>query len=201
VGVGCLLSWLPFYTNIMQLNSLANNIFTIDNFWTKQECKDFISKSELIGYEPATIDTEKGQIVVETVRNNNRVIYKDTILADKLWHQLKPLAPVKIGNSKSVGLNELFRFYKYQVGQEFKRHRDQSYIRNDIEASYFTFMIYLNDNYEGGETTFINLAIEPKQGKALIFFHDLEHEGSSVKQGIKYVLRTDIMFRLEEENY
>ena len=183
----------------MQLNSLTNNIFTIDNFWTKQECEDFISKSELIGYEPATIDTEKGQIVVETVRNNNRVLYKDTILADKLWQQLKPFAPTQIGNSKAVGLNELFRFYKYQVGQEFKRHIDQSFIRSDIEASYFTFMIYLNDNYEGGETTFTSLTIEPKQGTALIFFHDLEHEGSSVKKGIKYVLRTDIMFKLEGE--
>lgn len=71
-----------------------------------------------------------------------------------------------ICTSKTVGLNEL----KYQVGQEFKRHRDQSYIRNDIEASYFTFMIYLNDNYEGGETTFNNLTVEPKQGTALIFF-------------------------------
>ena len=185
----------------MQLNSLTNHIFTIDNFWTHQECENFIAKSELIGYEPATIDTEKGQIILETVRNNNRVIYKDIILADNLWKQLKQFAPTKIGNSKAVGLNELFRFYKYQVGQEFKRHRDQSYIRNDIEASYFTFMIYLNDNYEGGETTFNNLTIQPRQGTALVFLHDLEHEGSSVRQGIKYVLRTDIMFRLEEENY
>jgi len=183
----------------MQLTCLTNNIFTIDGFWTKQECESFISESELIGYEAATVDTEKGQIVVEAIRNNNRVIYKDSVLADRIWRQVKPFAPAQIGNSKSVGLNELFRFYKYQVGQEFKRHRDQSYIRNDIEASYFTFMIYLNDNYEGGETTFTNLTIQPKQGTALIFFHDLEHEGSSVKQGIKYVLRTDIMYRLGEE--
>jgi prolyl 4-hydroxylase len=137
---------------------------------------------------------------VESVRNNNRIIYKDIILADTIWAQLKQFAPTKVGNSKAVGLNELFRFYKYQVGQQFKRHRDQSYIRNDIEASYFTLMIYLNDNYEGGETTFTNLTIQPKQGTALIFFHDLEHEGSSVTQGIKYVLRTDIMFRLDTEN-
>ena len=181
----------------MQLNKLTSNISTIDDFWTQQECEDFISKSEAIGYEPATIDTEKGQRVVEAVRNNNRVIYTDTVLADKLWRQLKPFAPKQIGNSTAVGLNELFRFYKYQAGQEFKRHRDQSYIRSDIEASYYTFMIYLNDSYQGGETTFNNLTIPPKQGSALIFLHDLEHEGSSVRQGIKYVLRTDIMFRLE----
>lgn len=182
----------------MQVNNWTNNIFTIDNFWTRHECDDFISKSEAIGYEPATIETEKGQKVIEHVRNNNRVIYKDATLADKIWTLLKPFAPKEIGNSKAIGLNELFRFYRYQAGQEFKRHRDQSYIRNDLEASYYTFMIYLNDNYEGGDTAFHNLTIRPRQGTALIFYHDLEHEGSSVRQGTKYVLRTDIMFRLDD---
>ncbi len=181
----------------MDLNILANNIFTIDNFWTKQECENFISKSENLGYELATVETEKGHIVVEMVRNNNRVLYKDIQLAENLWELLKPFAPNKIGNSNAIGLNELFRFYKYQPGQEFKRHRDQSFIRNEIEASYYTFMIYLNDDYEGGETIFSNLTIQPKQGTALIFFHNLEHEGSYVKQGTKYVLRTDIMYKLE----
>ncbi|MGC4102871.1 prolyl hydroxylase family protein [Ferruginibacter sp.] len=183
----------------MKVSNLSTNIFTIDNFWTKQQCEDFISKSELIGYEPATVDTEKGQIVVDTVRNNNRVIYKDPALANILWQQAEPFAPTQIGNSKAIGLNELFRFYKYQPGQEFKKHRDQSYIRNEIEASYFTFMIYLNDDYEGGETSFTDIIIQPRQGMALIFFHDLEHEGSPVRQGIKYVLRTDIMYRLQDE--
>ena len=135
----------------MQLKNWTNNIFTIENFWKEQECRDFIVKSEALGYEPATIDTEKGQIVLETIRNNNRVIYKDFILSDKIWQQLKPFTPAKIGNSNAVGLNELFRFYKYQPGQEFKKHRDQSYILNETEASYFTFMIYLNDDYEGAK--------------------------------------------------
>lgn len=183
----------------MQLTKLNNNIFTIDNFWTKQECESYISTSEGIGYEPATIETERGQRIVEAVRNNNRVIYTDRLLAAQLWLQLSPFAPAQIGNSKAIGLNELFRFYKYQPGQEFKKHRDQSFIRNETEASYYTFMIYLNDNYEGGETTFNDLTIHPEQGLALIFLHDLEHEGSAVRQGVKYVLRTDIMFRLQEE--
>ena len=184
----------------MYLNTLTNNIFTISNFWTKEKCEDFISKSESMVYEPATIDTERGPIIVENIRNNNRVIHKDIRLAETIWNQVKPFSPVEIGKSKAIGLNELFRFYKYQAGQEFKKHRDQSYIRNEVEASYFTFMIYLNDNYEGGETTFSNLTIHPKQGMALIFLHDLEHQGCKVRSGIKYILRTDIMFRLDTEN-
>jgi prolyl 4-hydroxylase len=182
----------------VKIHNRTNDIYTIDNFWTQQECIEFIAKSEAIGYEPATIETDRGPRLVGQVRNNNRVIYKDAILAGNIWTQLKPFAPKQIGISRAIGLNELFRFYRYQVGQEFKRHRDQSYIRTEIEASYYTFMIYLNDNYVGGETVFNNMTIQPRQGMALIFLHDLEHEGSAVIQGVKYALRTDIMFRLEE---
>ena len=78
-----------------------------------------------------------------------------------------------------------------------KKHKDQSYIRNDSEASYYTILIYLNDNYIGGETVFDEITINPKAGTALIFRHDLEHTGSEVRSGIKYILRTDIMFRLQ----
>jgi hypothetical protein len=182
----------------MQKTEIGNNIFTIDNFWTKLECLEAISKSEGIGYEPAMIDTETGPKVVKSVRNNNRVLYQDFNLANEIWQRLMPFAPEQIGNSKAIGLNELFRFYKYQPGQEFKRHRDQSFIRNSSEASYYTFMIYLNDNYEGGNTTFNKIAIQPKQGTALIFLHDLEHEGGPLITGIKYVLRSDIMYKLDD---
>ena len=182
----------------MQLNHLSENIFTLDEFWTRTQCESFIAKSESIGYEAATVETEKGQVRLEDVRNNNRVIYKDVELAENLWTQLQPFAPKQIGNSIAVGLNELFRFYKYQVGQQFKKHRDQSFIRNAVEASYYTFMIYLNDNYEGGETSFSELMIMPSQGMALLFQHDLEHAGNPVIKGVKYVLRTDVMYRLKE---
>jgi prolyl 4-hydroxylase len=56
-------------------------------------------------------------------------------------------------------------------------------------------MIYLNDAFEGGETKFNKCSIEPATGKALIFRHELLHEGCPVITGIKYVLRTDIMYR------
>jgi len=58
-------------------------------------------------------------------------------------------------------------------------------------------MIYLNDDFKGGETKFNDLIVAPKKGTALIFYHYLEHEGSEVIEGTKYVLRTDIMYRLK----
>jgi len=61
-------------------------------------------------------------------------------------------------------------------------------------------MIYLNEDYEGGQTRFSNISIEPKTGTALIFLHSLEHEGSAVTSGVKYVLRSDIMYKLDEDD-
>lgn len=182
----------------MKATELKKNIFLIENFWTADQCDDYIQRTEAIGYEPATIQTDNGPRLVDFVRNNNRVVYKDIELARRLWEEVEGYAPREIGESVAIGLNEQFRFYKYQPGQQFKKHRDQSYIRNSREASYFTFMIYLNDGFKGGATIFNDLVIEPKKGSALIFYHYFEHAGSEVLEGTKYVLRTDIMFKLKQ---
>lgn len=55
-------------------------------------------------------------------------------------------------------------------------------------------MVYLNDDFEGGDTHFEHLAIRPQTGMALIFVHELRHEGSAVVRGRKYVLRSDVMY-------
>ena len=139
----------------MKMKELRKQIYLIEDFWSSQKCDEYISKTESIGYQPAKVQTENGFRVVDFIRNNNRVICKDFELANSLWDEVKDFAPKKIGESVAIGLNELFRFYRYEPGQQFLRHRDQSYMRSNGEASYYTFMIYLNDDFEGGETTFM----------------------------------------------
>ncbi len=58
-------------------------------------------------------------------------------------------------------------------------------------------MVYLNDDFTGGTTNFLHLEkrIEPRAGMALFFQHRLLHEGSEVTDGVKYVLRSDVMYR------
>ncbi len=94
----------------------------------------------------------------------------------------------------------MFRIYKYQKGERFRKHRDENYIRNEKEASFYTFLIYLNDNFKGGETDFQNISLTPKQGMGLVFLHQLPHAGNEIREGIKYVLRTDVMYRIENDN-
>ncbi|RSK48766.1 2OG-Fe(II) oxygenase [Hymenobacter rigui] len=181
----------------MKLTRITDSIFTIEDFLTRKECLDYLVLSETIGYELAKVNTASGSRVHTGVRNNNRAFYKNEELAQTLWDKAQPFLPAQLGNSRAVGLNELFRFYRYQRGHQFKGHFDESYIRSETEASYYTFMIYLNDNFQGGDTTFQKLHIQPRQGMALIFLHNLYHAGSEVTQGVKYVLRTDVMYRTQ----
>ncbi|WP_200799933.1 2OG-Fe(II) oxygenase family protein [Hymenobacter daecheongensis] len=146
----------------MHLTQVADSIFTIADFLTRQQCLENIVLSEKIGYELAKVNTAAGSKVRTDIRNNNRGFYRSEELAQTLWGKLQPFVPGQLGNSTPIGLNELFRFYRYQRGHQFKGHFDESYIRNAQEASYFTFMVYLNDNFQGGDTTFRGLRIQPR---------------------------------------
>ena len=80
--------------------------------------------------------------------------------------------------------------------------KDGAFERDNGELSQFTFMIYLNDGYAGGCTSFRddfgrlfeNFTVAPKRGSALFFYHPLDHRGDEVISGRKYVLRSDVMY-------
>lgn len=174
----------------------TSEIYTIQDFFTPEECDALIARSEAIGYEEAKVAIDGGQKMMKAIRDNERVLFTDQVYAFQLWKKLKPFIRPVIGNSYAIGFNELFRFYKYTLGQRFKMHRDGSYIRNETEFSYYTFMVYLNDDYEGGYTKFESGEyVVPVKGTALIFEHSLRHEGARLTQGTKYVLRSDIMYK------
>ena len=60
-------------------------------------------------------------------------------------------------------------------------------------------MVYLNDDFEGGETEFPEQGeiIVPEVGTALLFQHMLLHAGKRVRSGVKMVLRSDVLYRPE----
>lgn len=181
--------------------------FTLENFLTPEECKSFIERSETIGYEESLILVRHGkdaqQVMNKDVRDNYRVIFDDQALADSLFERVKKYLPLELDEEKEwelLNLNERFRFYRYNDGQQFKQHRDGAFIRNDDEISKITMIIYLNENFEGGATRFISHGElddyeEPKTGKLLLFRHPLLHAGCPVFDGTKYILRTDVMYK------
>ena len=41
----------------------------------------------------------------------------------------------------------------------------------------------------------MNAKVQPCAGSVLMFSQDLRHEGSLVKGGVKYVIRTEVMYK------
>ncbi len=83
----------------MKLIKHSEHLFVVDDFWSDETCDKFISESEEIGYEPAKVQTENGQKIVESVRNNQRILFIDLLLAESIWNDLEAFVNPKLGNS------------------------------------------------------------------------------------------------------
>ena len=178
---------------------LDDTIFVIRDFFSSQECAASIERAEASGFTDAPISTSVGFVMRKEVRNNGRVMLDDPELARRLWERARPLLPAEWFYWRAAGFNERFRFYRYDVGQRFAAHTDGYFERDNGERSQLTFMVYLNDDFEGGTTNFHQarppLRVRPQQGMALVFAHRQLHEGAPVVRGRKYVLRSDVMYR------
>ena len=196
----------------MRKEQLAgDDIFVIRDFLTPDECWYFVTRAEAAGFDDAPINAGlAGQVVRKDVRNNDRVMIDDVPLARELWDRAKPFVPatLDLGFNRwaAVGLNERFRFYRYDPGERFRPHTDGYFARTGARSK-LTFMIYLSGGCDGGETiVYIDaddglplpdgtvLRVPPEPGKVLAFRHDLLHEGAAVRAGRKYVLRSDVMY-------
>ena len=119
-------------------------------------------------------------------------------------------------NKVPIGCNPNLRVYKYEKGHSFGPHVDGSnVIGNDGgdmlcgRTTEMTMLIYLS-NCRGGATRFhttptcrrsrtssSSFAFEPQAGALLLHVHGehcLEHEADPVMDGLKYVLRTDLVY-------
>ena len=178
----------------MARQDIARGIFTIAGFLTPAECGAYIDWTEGIGYEAAPVSLAGGPVMRPDIRNNTRVMVDAPDRAAELWSRLALDVPLALDGRRAIGLNERLRFYRYGPGQRFAAHTDGCHRRANGEESLLTLMIYLNGGTRGGETRFENAVVTPEPGLALIFDHDLLHEGAEVLEGRKYVLRSDVMF-------
>ncbi len=193
--------------NALEITWHRRNIATIANFFSAQECEEAIEYSLERGYGEAPISTSKGMVMRKDIRNNERLMIDDSPMAKALWERLSPfLEPACLGeknpflkNWTPVGLNERLRFYKYDPEQGFNWHLDGSFQRPSGEKSLYTFLIYLNDDFEGGQTSFRPqysdaFSVQARRGSVLLFHHPILHRGDRIVSGTKFVLRSDLMF-------
>lgn len=195
--------------------------FALENFFSEKECEHYIKETEKIGYKSMEKEYPK------EYRNCERICLLSSELSSLIWERLKmflnekdvkdkkPMDFYSEGIWKPKEVNPCLKFSKYYQGQKFKPHVDGLWSPNENEVTIHTILIYLNDNFEGGNTNFIKApktkdvllsfldpkqkyevydTFKPKKGSALIFSGDLLHEGEVITNGVKYLIRTELIF-------
>lgn len=184
----------------------------IPDFLSPAECRELIGNAEKRGFSSAELDYPP------SYRNNDRQVLDDSTLAGWLLDRLHQvvdgtasLLPDDIAADWTLqGINERLRLCRYRPGQRFHIHQDGVHHRGADCRSMLTFMIYLTDgdDFEGGDTVFYsqgpsdgedesNLVarVRPRIGSLILFDHGIWHAGEEVTGGIKYVLRSDLLFQ------
>jgi len=192
----------------------ADAPFMINNLMTTNEAFDLIRVGSKLGFAPDAPINDKNSILAHAF-----VYLLDQKDHDVLWQRCEHLIPREYN---PVGLNRRFRCYRYVKGATYRPHIDGAWPGSGLSSdgdyvydsygdrlSRFTFLIYLNEDFTGGETKFYapngekvgvldRRGVTPMCGSALVFPHGdtkgaLLHEGSGVESGTKYVVRTEVL--------
>jgi hypothetical protein len=172
-------------------------LWTVDDVYGPEECAAFRARIEAA--EPSLATNNP------LYRDQDRVIFDDPEVAADLFARLRAHLPARIGDLELDGLNERLRCYRYQPGQRFDPHMDHWYQPDPTRITLLTVLVYFNgpdsdplDRFEGGETRFMEQLEEtvvPRAGLAAVFQHKIRHEGCQVRSGVKYALRSDVIYR------
>ena len=130
------------------------------------------------------------------------------------------------GTWKPYGLNHRWRIACYPGKGHFGPHRDGDYVKDEHHRSFITINGYLTDRPRGfgGATRFVKDDIDvyrsdqngilttseedvlhrveaDKAGKAVVFLHDLMHDGEPLKAGSppKWLFRSEVMFERDPD--
>jgi hypothetical protein len=219
---------------------LSNGIFTIDHVLDQKTCKSIIDHCNQKGWNKSSPSGGgHGRTGKEDARTNEFCVFHDEQLAEKLWDEVNGHLD---DNLAYLGDNVYFnqkkgcewtpefiydkmRIYKYEPGDEFPEHIDYKMKRDSYknsvkitDQSFLTLLVYLNDDFEGGETGYWpdhtgihcrflrdeekqgkakehQVVIKPYVGQAVVQDQNILHEGLPTTKGTKYILRTDVIHR------
>lgn len=174
-----ILYFIPTYTNPKIIKTVLTN----------DEC-DHIKQVASKKLHASTVS--KSRNIDETIRKSETAWIKasEDPVVDKLIRKCVSMTDRPLSNCEDL------QVLKYEPGGFYKPHQDA--FPDDKNKRMYTFIIALNDEYEGGETVFpnINKSYRLEKGDAL-FFNALNnyecmtkkalHGGASVKSGEKWV--------------
>jgi prolyl 4-hydroxylase len=178
-------------------------VFTFESFLSPQACAWIIDKARPSLDAARVKNAERGGANSDAIRTNTGMGFSvvDTDLVIQLAH-----ARIAAAIGVPVTHQEPTNILHYTPGQEYKPHFDfidpgVAHFARELQTvgqRTVTFLIYLNDDYDGGATTFPRLgwSFKGKAGDALAFWNVTDgrpdprtlHAGTPTINGAKWLL-------------
>jgi prolyl 4-hydroxylase len=163
------------------------------NFMTEAEC-DYLKAAAEPSLQPSVVvDPASRQLVPHPIRKSEGAVfgvYAEDLVVNALNRRMAALS----GTRPEQG--EPLQLLRYRPGGEYKAHLDA--LPAEPNQRVLTVLVYLSDDYEGGETSFpkSGLSFRGRAGDALLFRNAGPdgrpdplslHAGMPVTKGAKYL--------------
>lgn len=172
--------------------SESPDVVRIPRLFTPDEC-DFLMLVAEPTFEPSLVGGESGRDYRDPVRTSDGAPMH-WLIEDPAIHALNRRLAAASGTRVEQG--EPLLILRYRPGQQYRPHCDA--LPGVANQRFRTALVYLNTDYEGGETAFVKtgLTIKGAKGDAIVFGNTLpggrtdpmsEHAGLPVTRGTKYL--------------
>jgi len=172
--------------------STSPQVTSFPHLLTATECA-YLRQVAEPGYGPSTVRDAHRQLVRDPIRTSDGSTIH-WLMEDPAIHALNRRFAAITGTSAEQG--EALQILRYRPGQQYHRHFD--YVPAADNQRDFTVLVYLNHDYKGGETCFVNtgLSVKGRKGDGMMFCNSLptgeadkmaEHAGLPVTAGAKYL--------------
>jgi prolyl 4-hydroxylase len=159
---------------------------------TPAEC-DWLRKAAEPLFAPCTVNDAQGREVLDPIRQSDGATFH-WLIEDPAIHAITRRLAAISGTDAAQG--EALQILRYRPGQQYRPHLD--YVRPELNPRVLTVLVWLNHDYEGGETHFgkVGLSVKGRKGDALTFRNAndanlpeplSEHAGQPVTRGTKYL--------------
>ena len=174
----------------LKINIYPNEIYEIENFMSDETINHFLSFVNLNGYDEWEVYGDE-----QSKENGSAQTVSPYQNSESFFNSRRKLENNIIGYfTNAIRITDMVRVSRRKAGEWMPTHRDQgsSSEQDDIK---FGAIVYLNDNYEGGELYYpeFELKIKPKKGSLIIHKSTHLHKVLKVTKGIKYSMTTFIV--------
>lgn len=163
------------------------------SLFSDAEC-DFLMEVALPLLQPSkVVDPVTGKLSANPVRTSDAAAFSLVVESPAIHALCARLAKASGTDAKQ---GEPLQILRYLPGQEYRPHFDA--LGSTENQRVLTFLVYLNDGYEGGETRFMKsgLNVNGRKGDALLFRNaddsgrpdpNSQHAGEPVMAGEKFI--------------